>query len=206
MISGSILLLSCEEFNPHPCGPFNNKYISTGMEINTLRIIFYDSLPIRFEFDHVGISDTVPYGRLALRLMPVKQFYRTSALPCGHTFSIFNQAYACSPPIPGSDEKIDSIMITSTSDFDQSHKSGKDLADLFDVAAVDRATGSNYYRMSLTDYLELHPTTKDELIFFLREPPEKTGDFVFKIRYKRTLGPDQREFFVESTNVVIPRE
>jgi hypothetical protein len=204
-ISVSIWLLSCEEINPHPCGPFNNRYFSSGMTVSTLKILSYDSTPARYEFSYLEDSDTVPFNRLALRLMPVKEFYRVTALPQRPSFSIFSEAYACSPPIPYADEKTDSIIITSTRDFDQTHQSGHDLADLFDVAVIDRADDINY-RMSLTDYLALHPNTKDELILFLKKAPQKTNDFIFKIQYYRSLGTNHSVFAVESINLFIPHE
>jgi hypothetical protein len=205
MISASIWLISCEEINPNPCGPFDNRYVSTGLTASTLKIISYDSLQVKFTFDYLNEADTVSFNKFAVSLTPKKQFYRVSALPQRHSFSIFSGAYACSPPIPYSEEKVDSIIITSTSDFDQAHKSGNDLADLFDVAVLDQS-GSKYYRMGLTDYLALGPTTKDQLVLCLKKAPQKTDDFVFKIQYSKSMASENSTFIVESANVFIPGE
>ena len=201
---GSFWLLSCSKSTPpNPCGPFVNRFISTGLSLNTLKILSYDSTYPRYNFDTLRISDTVVFNKLAIQLIPKMSFYIALFQHKGYTFSLFNSAFACSPPIPYSDEQNDYIIITSTKDFDQSHKSGSNLQDLFDVAILDKYKRIYYYRMSLKDYLATRPNTKDELILFLNKGPEESVEFSFKIEYSRTLGADQKVFIVNSINVYI---
>jgi hypothetical protein len=150
--------------------------------------------------------DTISFDKLAFKLTPIKSFYTTENITSHRNFSFFSEAYACSPPIPYSDEQNGYIIITCEKDFDQLHKSGTNLANLFDVAIFDLYKGIDYYRMSLQDYLALRPNTKDELILFLNEAPEKTDDYVFKIEYGRTLGTDEKVFVVNSVDVSIPKK
>ncbi len=207
IISGLICLSSCLKINPEPqCGPFNNRFSSTGLTTNTLKIKSYDSLSGRFDIAYLNLLDTIPYKKLALRLMPEKKFYIATSLHKGCTFSIFSEAYACSPPIPYSDEKVDDIIIKSNTDYDQTHISGDNLADLFEVVIVDNFNSIYNNKMSLKNFLALRPNTKDELYLLLTKAPEKTDDFIFQIQYIRTLGTDQKEFLVNSLNVYIPKE
>jgi len=204
MISGSIWLLSCSKRNhDDDCGPFPNKFKSTGVFVYTLKVDSFDSLSRSYIFDTLKVTDTVQFNELAIQLTPEKSFYIGSAIRQKCASSVFNEAYACSPPIPYSDEQNDYIIITSTKDFDQTHKIGKNLTDLFDVVILDLFKNIIYYRMSLQDYLALRPNTKDELILILKKAPEKTDDFLFNIQYSRTLVSEQKLFVVESTKVVI---
>jgi hypothetical protein len=207
IISGLICLSSCLKINPGPqCGPFDNRFLSTGLSINTLKIRSYDSLTGRFDFAYLNLLDTIPYEKLTLRLMSEKKFYIATSLHQRCTFSIFSEAYACSPPIPYSDEKVDNIIIKSNKDYDQTHISGDNLADLFEIVIVDNFNSIHNNRMSLKAFLALRPNTKDELYLLLTKAPEKTDDFIFQIQYIRTLGTDQKEFLVNSLNVYIPKE
>jgi len=201
---GAFWLLSCSKGTPpDPCGPFNNRFSSTGLTINTLKIHSYDSSYPIYYFDTLKNTDSVVFSKLAIQLIPKKIFYIAKTPDQGFSFSLFNSAMACSPPVPYSDELNDYIIITSTKDFDQTHKSGSNLKDLFDVAILDRFKYIYYYRMSLKDYLALRPNTKDELILFLKKGPEANGEFSFKIEYCRTLGADQKLFIVNTLSVFI---
>jgi hypothetical protein len=206
LLSGFILLFSCSKSKQdNPCGG-DNRFKSTGLTINTVKIIGFDSIHSQYYFDTVKVLDTVSFDKLALKLTPIKSFYTSATFNYHYNFSFFNEAYACSPPIPYSDEQNGYIIITCEKDFDQVHKSGTNLANLFDVAILDSYKGIYYYRMSLQDYLALKPNTKDELILFLNQAPEKTDDYIFKIEYGRTLGTDEKVFVVNSVDVSIPKK
>ena len=210
VLSGTILvsfwLLSCtKNHNTDPCGPFDNRFISTGVSLYTLRVISYDSVYHAYLFDTLHETDTVPFNKLAIQVIPVKKFYMGSAHQKRSTFSIFNEVYACTPPIPYSVEE-NYVTITCTKDFDQIHKSGNNLVDIFDVAILDLYKNIIYYRMSLKDYLALRPNSKDELILLLNKAPEKADNYTFTIEYYRTFGTDEKVFEVESGNIFLLKE
>jgi hypothetical protein len=207
LAAGSIWLLSCSKTSPEDtCGSFDNRFSSTGIILNTLKTVSYDSAASRYYFDTVKNPDTVQFDELAIRLIPEKRLYIGSAIPGRSSSSMFSEAYACTPPIPYSDERIDYITITTTTDFDQGHPAGSNLSDLFDVAILDKYRNINYTRMSLAGFMALRPNTKDELILFLNKAPGRGNDFVFQVRYCRTLVSDQEIFTAGTVRVYIPGE
>ena len=121
------------------------------------------------------------------------------------TFGLVKAAYACSPVEPKTDEKIESIVLTSTKDFNANYPSGSDLSELFDIVVVDHSNYIDDRKYSLTDYIESSPFIPNELILILREKPQLTTDFEFLVKFYQD-GIDNDYFEFSTNSIVIKKE
>ena len=182
------------------CGPFADKFRTTDFTSETLRLENSSAPhaePILAPINH----DTLAAGELALRLIAHQERY-FSETTTDRAFHFIRAAYACSPPIPTSDEVIRGIRILSDAAFDGTHPSGTNLADLFDVIVLDRPRGVFYQRLALPGFLAMQPNTASELIFILREAPARTGTYRFTIQYMQD-GDGLREYAFTTAPIVL---
>ncbi|MGY5449571.1 hypothetical protein ACVFI8_01255 [Agarivorans sp. MS3-6] len=118
------------------------------------------------------------------------------------SFALVSKAYACSPALPSTNEKIVDIKITSSTAFDSDLASGDSLKSKFIVSFADSETrfynyvddGVEYY--SLNQYLEQDDVHAGNVVQLkLAEAPEFSGSYVFFIE----LSLDSGEVFMLET-------
>ena len=172
---------ACSTAGPN-CGPFQDKFKTTGFSSEVFSAT-PDSLNVAPNLSPVE-GDTLRKGHLAVRMEPKKVLYSQSSRS-STSFQIINSAYACSPPIPSSDEVIKDIRIYSDSHFKDGYPAGEDLAGLFDVVILNRSDYGRYRRFELNDFLEREPNAVDELILVLDARPETASKFQFTVEYEQ---------------------
>ncbi len=168
-------LVSCEK-----CGPFPDRYKIIDMEWSMYNLIFSDSMEQDFVLDQI-VNDSVDYNSYCIMMFPITETYFTSNQ--FNSFSLITSAYACSPVIPTSDEKIDSIQIITNRDFDETHPAGSNLADIFDVIIDDPQNNIYNERHHLQYYTDTKPFVTNRIILLLNSPPTQTEEYVFTIKY-----------------------
>lgn len=191
-------LFSCED----KCGPFPNKFKIIGLDWVNFKAIYSDTADTRLLLSDIE-NDSVNYNEYSVLIVPRQETYFAQNAR-KNNFSLIQSAYACSPVIPTTDEKIDSIVILSESDFKLNYSSGKDLSDLFDVVVLDHANGIYHEKYNLKDYLATNPNVPSELTLILKEQPDLTTDFEFLVKYYQK-GIDDNDFFEFTTNKIVIR-
>ena len=189
-------LFSCED----KCGPFPNRFKIIGLDWVNYKAIYSDTADTRLLLSDIE-NDSVDHDKYAILIAPKQETYYAQNTQKLH-FSFIQSAYACSPPIPETDEKIDSIVILSESDFNLNHPSGNDLSDLFDIVVLDHANGIYHEKFDLNDYLSTNPNVPSELTLILKEQPDLTTDFEFLVKYYQN-GIDDNDFFEFTTKKIV---
>jgi hypothetical protein len=142
--------------------------------------------PAQYFYKEVDSVETSKYGLLVepqIRYYSVSQF--SSAL------------YACSPDPggKGTKERIETIQITSSQDFDEGHLAGNSLNDLFLLSYPSGAQEE----VELNQFLQTNPRTiQYEIILKLKRKPDKSSIHQFTIKYSHTDG----ETFEQTTKPV----
>jgi hypothetical protein len=90
-------------------------------------------------------------------MTPTQAFYYAEA-STGKRFGFVPVAYACSPPIPSSDEVITDIQVYSDKAFTDAYPAGENRASLFDAVVLNPASQLYYHRIDLNDFLSGSPT------------------------------------------------
>jgi hypothetical protein len=187
-------LFSCEE----KCGPFPNKFKVVGLYWKNYQATYSDTAG-GVLLGHIE-NNSVIYNKYSIFITPDQEtYFAQNARKL--TFNLIQSAYACSPLIPTTDEKIDSIVILSGSDFNANYLSGKDLSVLFDVVVFDRAKGIYYEKYNLKDYWASNPYVPTDLTLILKEQPAVTTDFIFQVKYYQK-GVDGNDFFEFTTDKI----
>lgn len=78
-------------------------------------------------------------------------------------------------------ETIDSIIITSSADFNSNYSAGSNLADFFDVVAEPFSGGK--INQSLNDFIDSTPFVPEQLSLILKVSPEVTTEHEFTVEY-----------------------
>ena len=78
----------------------------------------------------LGVNESPAWNAFSIELKATYQKYQASRLPALH-FSLFAQAYACSPNLSGK-QKVTNISITSANDFSDKYPAGSELVLLFE--------------------------------------------------------------------------
>ena len=191
-------IISCD-----PCGPFPNKFKVSGLDWVNYSAVYSDTASTRLMLSEIA-NDTVDFNMYSIDIKPRQETYFAQQ-SSSWSFSLINSAYACDPGIPQTDEKIDSIVITSAKDFDINHPSGMDLSDVFDVVVLDDANGIYFKKYTLDDYLDTNPYVPNELVLILNKQPDLTTDFHFLVKYYQN-GIDYDYFEFLTGKIVIDRE
>lgn len=196
----ALLLASgaCDGTGGTDCGPFKDKFKTTDFSSAVFKATF-DTLRVKPNLSPIE-GDTLEEGQYAVRMEPVKELYSRSSIP-SVSFQVARSAYACSPPIPTSDEVIQDIRIFSDKRFKDDYPAGKDLSGLFDVVVLNRAD-FGYRRFELKNFLEREPNAVDELVLILDAKPETTSNFQFTIEYEQK-GKGLETFQFEAGPVVL---
>lgn len=185
------------------CGPFPDKFKTTGFATSVQQATFSDSLGVEPMLAPTG--DTLRTGHLAVQMRAEKETYisRRSEAP---TLQFLSSAYACSPILPTSDEVIQDIEITSSTAFGEAHPAGDDLSALFDVVVFRRSLAYDekhgYQRYDLNEFLERDPPAAWKLILVLDATPPTTTRAQFTVEYEQDgKGLEHYEFTTESVVV-----
>ena len=189
---------ACDSTVGTDCGPFEDKFKTTDFS-SAARKATFDSLKVEPNLSPIE-DDTLDEGHFAVRMEPVKMLYSQKSTSSG-SFQIISSAYACSPPIPTSDEVIKDIRIYSDKDFNDGYPAGKDLAELFDVVVLNRAE-YGYRRFELPNFVEQKPNAADKLILILKARPETTSSFQFTVEYEQE-GKGLANYDFETNPVVL---
>jgi hypothetical protein len=192
-------LISCET-NANDCGPFPSKFKIIGLDWVNYKAIYSDTADTRLILSDI-LNDSIVYNKYSIFISPRQETYFAQSSN-NWSFSLMQTAYACSPVIPETDEKIDSIVIVSTKDFNVNHPSGSDLVDLFDVVVLDPVNHIYYEKYSSNDFIKSNPYVPKELTLILREQPDSTTDFEFTVKYYQN-GIDNNDYFEFKTNKIV---
>lgn len=175
-----IIGTSCS-VSDNDCSSFDDKFKTVDLysELNTIEISESPELFINFE----SISrDTITYDTFAILLNPVKEYYSANQGDV-LSFSIIPSAYACSPPVPVSEEVITGIDIYSDKPFAENFEADENLHSLFEVFAIYNDSGVQ--RMSLQEFLQSEPTVPDQLLLKLTKAPDSIREHRFTINYSQ---------------------
>ena len=203
LLGGFWILFLIGNFSCDTCGPFPNKFKMIGLDWFNYKAIYSDTASTRLKLLEIA-NDTVDFNMYSIDIKPKQETYFAQH-SSRWSFSLINSAYACDPAIPQTDEKIDSIVITSAKDFDINHPSGIDLSDVFDVVVLDDANGIYFEKYTLDDYLDTNPYVPNELVLILNKQPDLTTDFQFLVKYYQN-GIDYDYFEFLTGKIVIDRE
>ena len=203
LLGGFSIIFLIGIFSCDKCGPFPNKFKIITLDWFNYKAIYSDTASTRLILSEIA-NDTVEFNMYSIFIKPRQETYFAQNIN-KWSFSLINSAYACSPGIPQTDEKIDSIVITSTKDFDINHPSGIGLSDLFDIIVLDDANGIYYKKYTLNDYIETNPYVPSELVLILKKQPDLTTDFEFLVKYYQN-GIDYDYFDFLTNKIVIINE
>lgn len=194
-------LISCEDDN---CGPFANKFKTVDLDWRTLKAVYSDTAASKLILTEIE-NDSVYYELYSISIFPLTESYFAQNTN-NWSFNLIQSAYACTPPIPSTDEKIDSIIIVSETDFDINHPAGTDLSGLFDIVLSDYSQDLRQERFSLDDFLTTNGIVPSELSLILNGQPDETSEFEFLVKYFQD-GVDDNDYFEYMTDkVTIKRE
>jgi hypothetical protein len=193
-------LISCEEINE--CGPFPDRFKVTSLDWINYRAVYSDTAAIPLFLSEIS-NDTVGYNEYSIFIAPRTETYY-SMIQKSNSFGLISSAYACSPVIPTTDERIDSIVIICNRNFDSHHPAGHDLSGLFDMVVYDQVNNIYYDKYDLTEYIETKPSVPDEMTCILKSPPDQTTDFEFTVKYFQD-GIDFDYFGFRTNKIVIKR-
>lgn len=205
----SLLLSSCNTQDDNCNGsktPSSSQYDIVGMiadGVKAVEPLEVQSVPLLFNSlaaeESVGIDEFI----LELRATTGPAFAKNTRTDTfDYSFSIFPKAHACSPAPPFTNEKIELMTITSTSDFSEEYPSGTDLKVLFSVIYNETnlydTSGENLVAYRLDEYVALKPNAGALMQLVLNDTPAVSKSHQFYIEYSHTDG----EFFTMSTQEV----
>lgn len=146
-------------------------------------------------------NDSVVFDSYSIMIVPKKEAYFAQNSE-NWNLNVIQNAFACSPVMPSTDERVERIVIKSETDFDRNHPAGIDLVDLFDIVVLDYENKIYHQKYTLIDYLNITPTVPDEMILILKGQPDLTSDFVFFVEFYQQ-GANLYDFLEFKTNSVV---
>lgn len=190
------------------CGPFgSSRFDITGIEVSA---VTYDELPSNIhnpvETTALDAANTITNGQLILELDADTTSASTlaSTKNSSFSFSLISPAYACSPPPPYTDETIQSLNITSDSDFSADYPAGSNLNPLFTVEYRDWTTplhtdaNGNQTPYTLNEFVAANEKGARKIQLRMIAAPASGQSHIFNIDYQHTNG----EQFSASTGVI----
>lgn len=194
-----LLTVSCEIIDPG-CGPFtNNSYKVTNFETSLKQVVFTDPISQNVTLSSLE-NDTLDFDELAILMVPDMESYTVQAK---HklNFSFSETAYACSPPIPSSEDKITDIQIFSNKNYSNEFSSQENISELFDIVVKYPNRGNQRFR--LNEFLAAKPEAPTEIILLPNTAPSSTNSFQFTVKYFQDgLELDKYEFTTDSIVIV----
>jgi len=183
------------------CGPFTNyNYKITDFETSLKQVIYIN--PINQDVELGALEkDTLDFDELVIQMLPDTESYTAQA---SHklNFSFFETAYACSPPIPSSEDKITDIQIFSNKNYSTEFSSQQNISELFDIVVQYPNRGSQ--RLSLNEFLATNPEAPTEIILLPNTAPSSTNSFQFTVKYFQD-GLELDEYQFTSDSIVIKK-
>ncbi len=180
------------------CGPFKDRFKVTDFITEINKIAFLDTLNTEIQL-LIMDSDTLRFDEFAITMHPVAEYYFSNKH--SHIQNPFiSTAYACSPVIPVSDEKIKDIRIFSDRDFTGEYAAGDNLVALFDFIVLYHTSG--YHRYSPDEFLTGDRPVPDQLNLVLNTGPQSAGQFTFTVEYLQDgFVLDEYEFTTEEITI-----
>lgn len=189
-----IIAISCN-ITGDDCGPFDNKFKTVDFQAGLKNISISENPGLDVQYSTLE-SDTIRFDKLGLSMFPIGEYYSMNSERV-NSFSLIPSAFACSPPIPVSEEMITNIEIFSNRNFNSEYTSGENLADLFEIVILYR--GSGYQLSNLNEFLSSEPNVPDEIFLVLKSAPETTEPIQFTVKYSQNgLDMDSYEFTTEA--------
>jgi len=190
-----ILTVSCN-ITGTDCGPFTNyNYKITDFTTSLKQIAYTDPISQDVQLSSLE-KDTLVFSELAIHMIPNTESYTAQAKP-EFNLSFFETAYACSPPIPSSEDKITDIQIFSNKDYSNEFSSQNNLSELFDI--IVRYPNRSNQRVSLSEFLTSNPEAPTEIVLIPTTAPSTTNSFQLTIKYFQDgLELDHYEFTTNS--------
>ncbi|MCB0496260.1 MAG: hypothetical protein KDC79_08990 [Cyclobacteriaceae bacterium] len=200
VFGGLVVLIFLSLFSCHKCGPFPNMYKTIGLYWH-IAIATYSEDSISWSARWATPNDSIIYNEFSIEIEPIKETYYAQSFD-EIKFDFVSSAYACDPALPQTDERIDSMVIVSSKDFNVIHVAGEDLSDLFDIIPVDFVNGLYRERFDLKEYISTNPTVPWRMFLILKEPPDLVSDYEFLVKYYQE-GIDSNYFEFLTDKVVI---
>ncbi len=175
----TFLTISCNTPTDIDCGPFPDKFRITDFSTSIKKVTHYDSSTRSIQLSEIN-SDSIRFDEFAIDMTPATEVFFSGVLDKINIQFIQN-AYACSPIIPTTDDKILDIQIYSDKGFSTDYPAGENLVELFDVYALYMREGPR--RIDLIDFITEEPNAPDQLILLLKSRPSEASEIQFSVRY-----------------------
>jgi hypothetical protein len=192
-----LIAISCN-ITGDDCGPFDDTFKTIDFQTDLKSVSISDDPFLDVQYSPLG-SDTTAFDTFSITMIPVAESYslNTGSLKSS---SLLPSAFACSPPIPVSEETITNLEIFSNKNFNSEYASGDNLAELFEVIFLYRNSG--YQRMDLNDFITSEANVPDEIFLLLRSAPDTTEPIQFTIEYSQN-GIDMDSYEITTKSIVI---
>lgn len=196
-----ITLPSCDECGDFPKGSMTK---ITGLISNIKEVTALDTSNNNLTLSS-SFNDSILYSNFAISILPKIEPIAYSKPKLN--FSLIPSAYACeTPPFPDQGPKVDSIVITSSKDFNSDFLAGSNLIPLFDAFEMYNQDNKYSLKLNLEDYIQFNPYIANNLSLVLKSKPFVTTDFEFSITYYQQGLTDQNFYSITTRKVTIKRE
>jgi len=192
-----ITAISCN-ITGDDCGPFDDKFKTVEFSTDLKNTSISENPGLDVQYNTLE-SDTIGFDRFSITMFPIGEYYSLNSERL-NSFSLIPSAFACSPPIPVSEEMITNIEIFSNRNFSSEYASGENLAELFEIVVLYRNSG--YQRSNLNEFLSSEPNVPDEIFLMLKSEPETTEPIQFTVKYSQD-GIDMNSYEFTTEAVVI---
>ncbi|TMO55904.1 DUF5034 domain-containing protein [Pseudoalteromonas phenolica] len=132
----ALLIAGCsnDEEPDNPCGSFSNpEYVINDY---TLSVFNSDLRGEHVSGDVYESVDAIDFKNFIIKL-EIEKNSLAKRFDSVFDFSLMGKAYACSPVLPFTEQRISSIKITSSAAFNDDLPAGSSLNDVFDVVYLD---------------------------------------------------------------------
>lgn len=190
-----LLTISCGILDNDDCGPFSNRFKTTGFDSSVKKIVFTDSSRNSVQLTTIE-TDTISFDEYSIQMIPTGESYTAQAYN-KLRFTIWSKAYACSPSIITSDETVTDVQIFGDKNYSNEFSSEDNIASLFDIIVYYDRKG--YQKFSLSEFISSKPEVPAEIILLPNTAPSSINSFQFTVKYFQDgLEMDEYEFTTES--------
>ncbi len=181
------------------CGPFPNFFKLTNLGSKLFEVEYSEDRSSIIDYNRITENQVV-YDKFAIGIIAEIDTYGWNNPT--QNFGLISTAYACTPPIPESEEQIDNIIITTNKDFNLNYPQGSDLSEIFDIVVYDEANNLNNVRFDLNEYIGMNPVVPYQSYLILKEQPDTITSFQFNVQfYQQGIDVDYFEFTTEAVMV-----
>ena len=188
-----IAVVSCNLANTD-CGSFSDKFKTVDFQVGLKNITISENPGTNIQYSMLE-SDTIEFYTFGISMFPIGEYYSLN-LEKPKSYSLIPSAFACSPPVPVSEEMITGIEVFSNINFNSEYTSGESITELFEIAVLYR--GSGYIRTNIDDFLSSEPNVPDLIFLLLKSAPETTEPIQFTVKY------GQNGFIMDSFEFTTP--